>query len=206
MSVVIFLAPSEETGSGQTAAAPELPPPAGPSAVAKGDQGHSVGRRPPRRRAGQGRAAQARCHRKRPPVPRTLPARTGRAGSRGGREPPGHGRRPASRPDPRGRALSEHPPGKNPARGPESAIRTRRSQLPVCGIPGQAAARRTRCHSAAGRHTPNPRRRRSLRNSRPPREPNRLSKRATWSPPPAVPLPPAAGSASRAASGSKPCW
>ena len=38
MSVVIFLAPSEETGSGQTAAAPPLPPPAGPSAVAKGDQ------------------------------------------------------------------------------------------------------------------------------------------------------------------------
>ena len=38
MAVVIFLAPSEETSSGQTSAAPELPPPAGPSAVAKGDQ------------------------------------------------------------------------------------------------------------------------------------------------------------------------
>ena len=38
MTVVIFLAPSEETGSGQTAAAPALPPPAGPSAVARGDQ------------------------------------------------------------------------------------------------------------------------------------------------------------------------
>ena len=38
MAVVIFLAPSEESSSGQTAAAPSLPPPAGPAAVAKGDQ------------------------------------------------------------------------------------------------------------------------------------------------------------------------
>ena len=38
MAVVIFLAPSDETSSGQTAAAPSLPPPAGPAAVAKGDQ------------------------------------------------------------------------------------------------------------------------------------------------------------------------
>ncbi|MCY4588580.1 MAG: hypothetical protein OXB98_21355, partial [Bryobacterales bacterium] len=38
MAVVIFLAPSEEIDSEQTAAAPELPPPAGPAAVTKGDQ------------------------------------------------------------------------------------------------------------------------------------------------------------------------
>ena len=38
MAVVIFLAPSDETSSGQTAVAPSLPPPAGPAAVAKGDQ------------------------------------------------------------------------------------------------------------------------------------------------------------------------
>ena len=38
MAVVIFLAPSEETGSGQMAVAPSLPPPAGPAAVTKGDQ------------------------------------------------------------------------------------------------------------------------------------------------------------------------
>ena len=38
MAVVIFLAPSDETSSGQTAAAPSLPPPAGPAAVARGDQ------------------------------------------------------------------------------------------------------------------------------------------------------------------------
>ena len=38
MAVVIFLAPSEEINSEQSAAAPALPPPAGPAAVAKGDQ------------------------------------------------------------------------------------------------------------------------------------------------------------------------
>ncbi|MCY4584924.1 MAG: TrbI/VirB10 family protein [Bryobacterales bacterium] len=38
MAVVIFLAPSEETGSDPMAAAPSLPPPAGPAAVTKGDQ------------------------------------------------------------------------------------------------------------------------------------------------------------------------
>ena len=38
MAVVIFLAPSEEIDSEQSAAAPALPPPAGPAAVTKGDQ------------------------------------------------------------------------------------------------------------------------------------------------------------------------
>ena len=38
MAVVIFLAPSEEIDSEQTAAAPELPPPAGPAASARGVQ------------------------------------------------------------------------------------------------------------------------------------------------------------------------
>ena len=38
MAVVIFLAPSEETDSTAASVAPALPPPAGPAAVAKGDQ------------------------------------------------------------------------------------------------------------------------------------------------------------------------
>ena len=38
MAAVIFLAPSEETNADQAAVAPELPPPAGPDAVQRGDQ------------------------------------------------------------------------------------------------------------------------------------------------------------------------
>ena len=38
MASVIFLAPSEETTGDQASVAPSLPPPAGPNAVAKGDQ------------------------------------------------------------------------------------------------------------------------------------------------------------------------
>ena len=38
MAAVIFLAPSEETSGEQAAVAPALPPPAGPEAVARGDQ------------------------------------------------------------------------------------------------------------------------------------------------------------------------
>ena len=38
MASVIFLAPSEETAGDPSAIAPALPPPAGPAAVARGDQ------------------------------------------------------------------------------------------------------------------------------------------------------------------------
>ena len=38
MVAVILLGPSEETGNGQTAAAPELPPPAGPAGVERGEE------------------------------------------------------------------------------------------------------------------------------------------------------------------------
>ena len=39
MAVVILLAPGEDAGNGQAATEPALPPPAGPAAVAKGQQG-----------------------------------------------------------------------------------------------------------------------------------------------------------------------
>ncbi len=54
MATVIFLAPADETSNDQTAA-PALPPPAGPSAVAKGDQ--DIQTASDRRAAEQSRAA-----------------------------------------------------------------------------------------------------------------------------------------------------
>ena len=55
MAVVIFLAPSEEINSDPMAAAPALPPPAGPAAVQKGDQ--DIQSATDRRNAEQSRAA-----------------------------------------------------------------------------------------------------------------------------------------------------